>query len=278
MLPATLNVEKISNSKAIAVSLVGFATLYVFYRFFRLRWIRLFYHPVKLHCNFAQMPSVLPYFPNILLLALFKSEGKDYFGQSTNVTSSSLSQPSQLSVGIKSIHINPNHLKSYIKCTNFPIKNNKDSNCKSDELLTLPLPLCYFEGIRFPFTAQLVTYNEFPVSPFGLIHTKTEIKQYNKRISQLLLKQAGSDDTIDRLSKLDLKIETHLGNMIDTPKGIEIDIITLVFCNNNKDNINDDSLKNTLIYHCKETVLSRNMKKLKKFKQTAGYKTRQEKV
>ena len=318
--------RQINSPKTVASTFIVCTCSYILYRYIRLRWTRLFYIPIKLHHNFSQIPDVLPYFPSAILLALFKSQGKNYFEhvhvqnkhvfpkKGSQLQDSKFTKHCQLSVGINSIHIDADHLKSYIQCTQFPLINNLENlsintntytqqpkqqskssliipSQRSQLPIPLPLPLCYFEAMRFPLSLQVLLYDRFPLSPLGIVHMKTEIKQYNKRINNLLIENdrvlmsnenwndfsgngSGTMDiSIDKLTKLELKMETCFSNMIETNKGIEFELITSVFSRNFYKRECD-----ILIYYCKETFLSRNVEKLKQFKQTQEYQKKQANV
>lgn len=140
---------------------------------------------------------------------------------------------SQIEVAIDSISINSSHLNSYKKLFE---DDNKDDNNNDN------VPICYLEAMRFSLTPYIITKDEFPLSPLGLIHIGTEIKIYDK---------------ID--IKHNYEITTSLNEIRETKKGIEIDIITYVY-------LNGDSNSSQLIYECIETLLSRDKKKIKKNK------------
>ena len=213
------------------------------------------------HIN--KLPKIIPLLPKFIIFAIIKSQGiplkycqleipKDDDEsllkrqrpiQTINLNGDEIEEEdeenkkeiykyfSKIQVMIDSISIDPLHLKCYNKL--FDIIDD-DYN----------IPICYLEAMRFSLTPYIVIKDEFPVSPLGLIHIATEIIIHSK---------LNINDNYE--------IITSLNQIRLTQKGIEIDLTTSVYKNDN------NSFSSILVYECVETLLSRNKQKIKKYKE-----------
>eukprot|EP01121_Diplochlamys_sp_Union-15-3_P013428 TRINITY_DN4164_c0_g2_i1.p1 TRINITY_DN4164_c0_g2~~TRINITY_DN4164_c0_g2_i1.p1 ORF type:complete len:337 (+),score=46.20 TRINITY_DN4164_c0_g2_i1:53-1063(+) len=146
----------------------------------------------------------------ILLAAILKREGKLVKG---------FDEVPKITTKVLGIKIDQKHLQNYLDvCGHEKQKTEQPS-----------VPACYPEVLVFSLIPIIVSADQFPLSPLGLIHIKNDITYYKKL-------QFG--DTLDVL--------TQVSATRSVEKGIEVDLETLAY-----------SVNGILLWKCIATLLSR---------------------